>query len=103
MEETRRDELDQESNRPELTVVYVSQGLLPAQVVKTKLETADIPVMLSYESLGPILGITVDGLGEVRVLVPAGCADEARAIIEEVEEEAESQPPAANHSVSDKG
>lgn len=103
MQETRRDKLDQESNHPELTVVYVSHGLLPAQVVKTKLETAGIPVMLSYESLGPILGITVDGLGEVRVLVPAGCADEAQSIIEEVDDEAGPQPPAANHSVSDKG
>jgi hypothetical protein len=67
-----------------LTVVHVAQGLLKAHVVKTRLETAGIPVLLDYESVGPIIGITVDGLGEVRVLVPDGCADEARTLIEEV-------------------
>jgi hypothetical protein len=61
----------------------VAQGLLNAQVIKAKLEEAGIPVLLDYESVGPIIGITVDGLGEVRVLVPDRCADEARALIGE--------------------
>jgi hypothetical protein len=61
----------------------VVQGLLQAQVIKAKLETADIPVLLDYESLGPVFGITVDRLGEVRVLVPDRHVDEARALIEE--------------------
>jgi hypothetical protein len=61
----------------------VAQGLLNAQVIKAKLEEAGIPVLLDYESVGPIIGITVDGLGEVRVLVPDKCADEARALIEQ--------------------
>jgi hypothetical protein len=66
---------------PELEVVCVEHGLLRAQVIKTKLESAGIPVLLKYESIGPIYGITVDGLGEVRILVPARCADEARDLI----------------------
>jgi hypothetical protein len=61
----------------------VAQGLLNAQVIKAKLEEAGIPVLLDYESVGPIIGVTVDGLGEVRVLVPDRCADEARTLIEE--------------------
>jgi hypothetical protein len=66
-----------------MILVYVAQGLLKAQVIKAKLETADIPVLLDYESVGPIIGITVDGLGEVRVLVPERYVDEARTLIEE--------------------
>ena len=68
---------------PELTTVYVEHGLLRAQVIKTKLEEAGIPVLLKYESVGPVIGITVDGLGKVRVLVPNQYADVARALIEE--------------------
>lgn len=68
---------------PGLTQVHIAHGLLRAQVIKAKLEDAGIPVLLEYESIGPIMGITVDGLGEVRVLVPAQCADEALALIEE--------------------
>ena len=66
-----------------MILVYVAQGLLKAQVIKAKLETAGIPVLLDYESVGPIIGITVDGLGEVRVLVPERYVDEARMLIEE--------------------
>jgi hypothetical protein len=66
-----------------LSTVHVTWGLLRAQVVKAKLEQAGIPVLLQYESIGLVYGITVDGLGEVHVLVPNEYADEARALIEE--------------------
>lgn len=83
MQETGHDKPGGRSRYPGLISVYVAQGLLKAQVIKAKLETAGIPVLLDYESVGPIIGITVDGLGEVRVLVPARHADEARMLIEE--------------------
>jgi hypothetical protein len=66
-----------------MALVHTEQGLLRAQVVKAKLEEAGIPVLLEYESAGPVIGITVDGLGEVRVLVPLRYADQARALIAE--------------------
>jgi len=69
--------------RPGLTTVRVAQGILQAEVFKSKLESAGIPVLLDYESLGPTLGITVDGLGEVRVMVHDELANEARALLEE--------------------
>jgi hypothetical protein len=68
---------------PELTVVRIEHGMLRAQVIKTKLEDAGIPVLLKYESVGPVIGITVDGIGEVRILVPSQYADAARELIEE--------------------
>jgi hypothetical protein len=66
-----------------LTTVRTTAGLLRAQVLKAKLEEAGIPVLLDYESIGPVMGLTVDGLGQVRVLVPKEYAEQARALIEE--------------------
>jgi len=72
---------DKKSHHPELAVVHVAQGLPRAYVIKAKLESAGIPVLLDYESAAPILGITIDGMGAVRILVPAERADEAEALI----------------------
>jgi hypothetical protein len=71
------------SRFPDLTTVYTAAGLTNAQVIKAKLEAAGIQALLDYESVGPIIGITVDGLGEVRVLVSNKDAEEARSLIEE--------------------
>ncbi len=60
-----------------LATVYVAQGMLRAMVVRGALESAGIPVMLSYESVGPVLGITVDGIGSVEIKVPAEWEAEA--------------------------
>ena len=65
----------------ELTTIHVAQGLLQAHVVRAKLEEAGIPVLLSYESVGPVIGITVDGVGEVRLQVAAEHAKAARELI----------------------
>ena len=66
---------------PGLTLVHRAAGMLQAEVVKGQLETAGIPVMLDYESLGRVFGLTVDGLGEVRVLVPDEQAEDARQLL----------------------
>lgn len=65
----------------DLVTVYTAQGMLTAEVIKGKLESAGIPALLAYESVGPIYGLTVDGLGQVRVRVPADYADDARALL----------------------
>jgi hypothetical protein len=52
--------------------------------LKGKLESEGIPVILRYESVGfTLYGITVDGLGEVEIRVPASFAEKAREILEE--------------------
>jgi hypothetical protein len=76
---------DEGSLPADLVTICVVHGLLRAQVVKTKLEQAGIPVLLSYESVGPIIGIIADGLGEVQIRVLSRYADEARALVEEQE------------------
>ncbi len=71
------------NDQSELTEVYVSQGHLGAHVARSKLEAAGIPAILKYDSASLIFGLTVDGIGRVRVLVPAQLAEEARVILEE--------------------
>jgi hypothetical protein len=68
--------------REGLTLVYTAQGMLPAQVIKTKLESVGIPALLEYESAGPVLGLTVDGLGLVHIFVPSQYAEEAERVLE---------------------
>jgi hypothetical protein len=74
------------SKQPGLVEVCVTSGLLQAEIIKGKLEVNDIPVLLEYESLGPVMGLTVDGLGQVRVMVPEDKAEMARAVLEAIEE-----------------
>lgn len=64
-----------------LVVVQRVQGLLRAQAVKAYLESKGVPVALDYESAGPAIGLTLDGLGEVRVLVPARLKRFARRLL----------------------
>ncbi len=77
-------------------------GQMPAQVLKSKLEAAGIPVLLEYESAGLVLGLTVDGLGEVRVMVPREFEQDALLLIRPEEmpnegddSEAENEAPAS--------
>ena len=60
-----------------LVVVFTSNGPLAAEVAKSKLESAGIQAMLSSEAQSAF-ALTVDGMGEVKVLVRA--EDEARAM-----------------------
>jgi hypothetical protein len=67
----------------ELVVVYETQGITRAEIIKSKLEGAGIPAMLKYESLGPVLAVTVDGLGNVKVLVRKEDEQTARKLLQE--------------------
>jgi len=80
------------SEQPGLVEVYVTSGLLQAEIIKGKLETNDIPVLLQYESLGPVMGLTVDGLGQVRVLVPEDKVEIARDLLQDIEDSDDTQP-----------
>lgn len=70
------------TSRPEFVVIYKAQGELVAGVIKSHLESEGIPVLLQYESAGRVYGVVIDGLGEVRILVPREFAEEAKQIIE---------------------
>lgn len=66
---------------PELVCVYIGSHL-EAQVMKSHLEIEGIPAILRYEGAGLVYGLTVDGLGDTRVMVPDHLADEAREILQ---------------------
>lgn len=69
------------AKRKDLAVVHIAQGELEASVIKSHLECEGIPVMLQYESVGRVFGLTVDGLGEIRILVPQELVERAKEII----------------------
>jgi hypothetical protein len=68
-----------QQDEEKLERVYTAHGQLQAYVIKGKLESEGIPVLLQYES--QVFAVTVDGMGEVRILVPEPLADKAREII----------------------
>ena len=69
------------AKRKDLVVVHIAQGELEASIIKSHLESEGIPVMLQYESVGRVFGLTVDGLGEIRILVPQALVERAKEII----------------------
>ncbi len=69
----------------ELVKIYTAAGELDAEMVKGFLEAQGIKVMLVQESIGRTYGLTVGMLGEVQLLVPNDQAEEAKKLIEEME------------------
>ena len=65
----------------DLKELVAVEGSMEAEIIKSKLESYGIPVLLQYEAAGRIFGITMDGLGKVRVLVPQDLLEEARKVL----------------------
>jgi hypothetical protein len=70
------------SSKTDFVVVSTVQGELAANVIKSHLESEGIPAYLRWESVGRVFGLTVDGLGQVSILVPRELAEDAKRIIE---------------------
>jgi hypothetical protein len=70
----------QDSDLKELTAV---EGSMEAEIIKSKLESFQIPVLLRFESAGHIFGITMNGLGKVKIMVPESYLAEAKKILAE--------------------
>lgn len=58
-----------------------------ATVIKSKLESENIPVMLKYESFGKITGLNIDGIGEVNIWVPEDYREQVLEIINNAKKE----------------
>jgi hypothetical protein len=92
--------------RSEWVIICSVSGMITAKIITGRLEAEDIPTRLLYEAAGPIYAITVDGLGEVRILVPASEQERARAILSQTYENGEldwekelSEPPREDNDV----
>ena len=48
-------------------VAHVSAGMINAKIISGRLETEGIPVQLQYEAVGVLYGLTVDGLGAIKI------------------------------------
>ncbi len=73
-------------NKENFKTVYTATSQPEAYIVKGRLESAHIPVLLKYESAGLVYGITVDGLGKVDVQVPESMVKTACNLLNEVPE-----------------
>jgi hypothetical protein len=65
----------------ELKELIVVEGMMEAEIIKSKLDSFKIPNMLKYESTGRLFGITLNGLGKVKVMVPEDYFEEAKRIL----------------------
>lgn len=61
--------------------VYVATSLPEAHVIRGKLETEDIPVLLRYESGSTVFGLVGGPLGSVDVQVPQPLEERARQLL----------------------
>ncbi len=62
-------------------LVAVVEGYMKAQISKAELESAGIPVLLSWESVSSVYALSVGRMSEVRIFVPENLAEEARQIL----------------------
>ena len=62
-------------------IVYFASGMANAEIVSGRLEAEGIPTRLEYEAIGRIYALTLNGLGEVKVLVPESETERARQVL----------------------
>jgi hypothetical protein len=60
-----------ETDREMWEIVATASGMTQANIIAGRLESEGIRTRRGYEAAGAIYGITIDGLGAVRILVPA--------------------------------
>jgi hypothetical protein len=65
----------------EWVTVHKSNGTTEAELLRNMLLSFGIPARVSYETMGRLYGILVDGMGEAQLLVPGDRAEEAKALL----------------------
>lgn len=63
------------------TCVFVASGEIEAQQIRAFLEAHGIPSGLRGEALRKTHGLTLDGLGQVEILVPEEFVEQARELL----------------------
>jgi len=67
----------------ELVEIKVVEGFLEGEILKSKLESFGIPCMLKSETAKRLFGLTLNGLGKVKIIVPCKFKDKAEEILNE--------------------
>jgi hypothetical protein len=70
----------------DLISVYTAAGQLEAEILKSFLESQGLQVILNQESVGRTYGLSAGTLGMVDVLVSQESADEARELLQAMNE-----------------
>ena len=73
------------SKSEEIVEVYQAKGEIEAQVIKGLLESYGVPCLLKSTAAPSVHTFTVDGMGEVKVMVRESMAEKARKLIEREE------------------
>ena len=68
-------------NSEKMVEVYDARNDMEAQVIKSLLESFDIPCFLKSNAAPSVHLFTIDGMGEVKVMVLESLADKARELI----------------------
>jgi hypothetical protein len=71
------------------TQVATASGMTQANIISGRLESEGIATRRRYEAAGSIYAITIDGLGEVRILVPVADWERAKELLSRSYEEGE--------------
>ena len=58
-------------------VVCSANGEVEGNIIKSKFESEGIPVICIQEAIGKLTPFTIDGLGEVKVLIPCRYKEKA--------------------------
>ena len=61
--------------------VATASGMAQANIIAGRLQSEGISTKLHYEAAGAIYAITIDGLGEVRILVLATDRERAKEVL----------------------
>ena len=62
-------------------VICSANGEVEGNIIKGKLESEGIPVVVKQEAIGKFYAFTVDGLGEVKVIIPCHYKEKALEIL----------------------
>jgi len=76
------DPTSSEEHSEEYEVVFTANGEAEAHGIKCALDAAGIPARMKVQAATKLFPVTVDGLGAVKILVPADRLDEARELID---------------------
>jgi hypothetical protein len=78
-----------ETNEDLWEVVATASGMTRANIISGRLISDGIRTRFIYEAAGTIYAITIDGLGEVRILVPASDLERAKELLSRTYEDSD--------------
>jgi hypothetical protein len=75
-----------------MVTVLIAHSLPEAEIIRGRLVCEGIDSVLKYESAGRIIGVTVDGLGEIEIQVPEAQRKKALEILSRAESDYPTEP-----------